>query len=150
MGAWWLGFTIVGCIVLSVAPLMTLFPSLLLPLNGSQRDAEDIQRRLEKEEGPSTAGEWWMEFFNIVKRLFTNKVYVFNVGSSVFSLMAIVGFAQFLPKYIEFVFRKRASTSGLDGPVAFSIAAIIGVVISGIIISKCRPRASKYFKIFSL
>ena len=150
MGAWWLGFVIVGCTVLLVAPLMTLFPPLIPPPNGSRIDAEDVRRRLEKETGPSTAGEWWTEFFNIAKRLFTNKVYVFNIGSSVFSLMAIVGFAQFLPKYIEFVFRKRASTSGLDGPVAFSMAAIIGVIISGIIISKFRPRASKYLKIFSL
>ena len=143
MGAWWLGFVIVGCIVLSVAPLMTLFPSLIPPPNGSQIDAEDVRRRIEKETGPSNAGEWWKEFFNIVQRLFSNKVYVFNLGSSVFSLMAIVGFAQFLPKYIEFVFRKRASTSGLFGPLAKSLSSMVGVVFSGWLIGKWRPRARK-------
>ena len=145
VGAWWMGFVIVGCIVLCVAPLMTLFPALIPPPKGSHTDAEDVRKRLEEEAGPSTAREWWAEFFAIIKRLFTNKIYVFTLGSTVFTLLAIIGFAQFLPKYFEFVFRRRASTSGLVGPVANSGATIIGVMIAGIIISKFRPRASKYF-----
>ena len=139
IGAWWLGFVIVGCIVLCVSPLMTLFPPLIQQTNGGQTDAEDVRKRLEKEAGTSTAMEWWKEFINIVKRLFSNKITV----ATVFSLMSIVGYAQFLPKYMEFVFRQRASSSGFDGPVAFSAAAIIGVIISGITISKFLPRASK-------
>ena len=144
VGAWWMGFVIVGCIVLCVSPFMTLFPPLIPPPKGSHTDAEDVRKRLEEEEGPSNAKEWWAEFFAIVKRLFTNKIYVFTLGSTVFTLLAIIGFAQFLPKYFEFVFRRRASTSGLVGPVANSGATIIGLIISGIVISKFRPRASKF------
>ena len=81
------------------------------------------------------------EFFSIVKRLFTNKVYVFTLISSIFSLLSIIGFAQFLPKYFEFVFRRRASTSGLLGPVANSGATIIGLIVAGLVIGKWRPRA---------
>ena len=47
----------------------------------------------------------------------------------------------FLPKYFEFVFRRRASTSGLLGPVANSGATIIGLIVAGLVIGKWRPRA---------
>ena len=143
VGAWWMGFVIVGSIVLCVAPLMTLFPALIPPPKGSHTDAEAIRKRIEEEAGPSTMKEWWAEFFSIVKRLFTNKVYVFTLGSTIFTLLAIIGFAQFLPKYFEFVFRRRASTSGLVGLVANSGATIIGLIISGFIVGKLKPRARK-------
>ena len=139
-----MGFVIIGCIVLCIAPFMTCFPALIPPPKGSHTDAEDVRKRLEEEAGPSIAKEWWTEFFSIVSRLFTNKVYVFNLASNVFSLLAFVGFIQFLPKYFEFVFRKRASTSALVGPVAFSGTTIVGLLGSGIVISKFRPRASNY------
>lgn len=120
---------------------MTLFPALIPPPKGSHTDAEDVRKKIEDEAGPATLKEWWAEFFSIVKRLFTNKVYVFTLISSIFSLLSIIGFAQFLPKYFEFVFRRRASTSGLLGPVANSGATIIGLIVAGLVIGKWRPRA---------
>ena len=132
---------IVGTVVMFVAPIMTLFPALIPPPKGSHTDAEDVRKKIEDEAGPASLKEWWAEFFSIVKRLFTNKVYVFTLISSIFSFLSIIGFAQFLPKYFEFVFRRRASTSGLLGPVANSGATIIGLIVAGLVIGKWRPRA---------
>ena len=141
IGAWWIGFVVVGCVLLCVAPLMTLFPSIIPPPKGKHTDAEAVRKKLEEEEGPSNIKEWWEEFFGVAKRLCTNKVYVFTLLSNIFTFLSVIGFAQFLPKYFEFVFRRRASTSGLVGPVANSGASIIGLLISGVVIAKWRPRA---------
>ena len=126
-----------------IAPLMTLFPSIIPPPKGSHTDAEAVRKRLEEEAGPSNMREWWAEFFGVARRLGTNKIYVFTLISNTFTFLAIIGFAQFLPKYFEFVFRRRASTSGLVGPVANSGASIIGLIIAGLVVGKWRPRARK-------
>ena len=65
IGAWWMGFVIVGSIVLSLAPLMTLFPALIPPPEGIQTDAVAIRKQLGESGGPSTAKEWWADFFKI-------------------------------------------------------------------------------------
>ena len=62
-------------------------------------------------------------------------------------MMGIVGFAQFLPKYTEFVFRSRASTSGLAGPMVKSVSSITGVIIAGYVITKWKPNARKSSKV---
>ena len=143
IGAWWMGFAIVGTIVLFISPLMTLFPPFIPPPKGTHTNAELLSKNQNDEIGPTNMVEWWRELLKIAKRLFPNKVFVFSLLSSIFSMLAIVGFAQFLPKYIEFVFRKRASTSGLFGPLAKSISSMVGVVSAGYVIGKWRPRARK-------
>ena len=143
IGAWWMGFVIVGSIVLSLAPLMTLFPALIPPPKGTQTDAVAIRKQLGESAGPSTAKEWWADFFKIIKRLFTNRIYVLSIFSSAFMVLAIVGFAQFIPKYFEVVFRQRASESGLAAPMAKSAASITGVIIAGVVVGKWQPRARK-------
>ena len=79
-----MGFVIVGSIVLSLAPLMTLFPALIPPPKGTQTDAVAIRKQLGESAGPSTAKEWWADFFKIIKRLFTNRIYVLSIFSSAF------------------------------------------------------------------
>ena len=143
IGAWWMGFVIVASILICIAPCMTLFPSIIPPPKGRHTDAEAVRKRLEEEEGPSTMKEWWQEFFGVARRLFTNKVFMFTLISNTFTFLAIIGFAQFLPKYFEFVFRQRASTSALLGPLSNSGASIIGLLIAGLVVGKFQPRARK-------
>ena len=51
-------------------------------------------------------------------------------------LLAMIGFFTFLPKYLEFVFRKSASSSGLYGGFAKAAMGCLGIFISGLIVSK--------------
>ena len=142
IGAWWLGCVIVGGFLLCISPFMMLFPS-IIPVPGStQRDAEYIQKQLEEDKAPSTASEWWKETINIAKRLCRNRLYVFHLLASNFVILGIVGFATFLPKYFEFVFRIRASNSVL-GPASQSVAGVIGLLLAGVVVQKWRPRARK-------
>ena len=142
-----MGFAIVGSFVICISPLMTLFPSFIPPPKGARTNGELVKKNLDDERGPKNMVEWWHEFLEIGSRLSRNKVFVFTLASSIFSMLGIVGFAQFLPKYIEFVFRKKASTSGLYGPIAKSLSSMVGVILAGAVIGKWRPRARKFRKV---
>jgi len=139
-----MGFVIVGSIIMFLSPIMTLFPPLIPANKHSYVDAENVRKILQETAGPTTVKEWWEELLNIAMRLFKNKIFVFTLVGNIFSMMAIIGFAQFLPKYTEFVFRRRASTSGLAGPLIKSISSVSGIIIAGLVIGKWKPNASKY------
>lgn len=47
----------------------------------------------------------------------------------------------FLPKYIESQYRKSASTSSLITGTSILIFSAIGILVSGFVISKYKPRA---------
>ena len=143
IGAWWMGAVITGSALICIAPFMTLFPSIIPPPGGIHTDGEVLRKKLEEEKKPASMKEWWQELLGVARRLGTNKIYILNLIASTFILLAIIGFVTFLPKYIEYVFRKRASTSGLVGPLANTGASIIGILISGFVIGKWRPRARK-------
>jgi hypothetical protein len=139
-----MGFVIVGCMVMFLSPLMTLFPPVIPEKRHSHVEAENVRAILQENAGPTTVKEWWAELLSIAKRLFKNKIYVFTLVGNIFTMMGIIGFAQFLPKYTEFVFRRRASTSGLAGPLMKSISSVCGIITAGFVIGKWKPNASKY------
>ena len=51
------------------------------------------------------------KFKEAFKRLLTNKVFMYNFGSSLFYVFAFMGFGTFMPKYMEYTFRMKASTT---------------------------------------
>ena len=140
IGAWWKGCVIVGFFLIFVAPFMMLFPS-ELPIPGkepSHSESEQINRNaIEKR---LTARVFWHETYGMIKRLVKNKIYVLHILATMFLLAVVVGFATFLPKYFEYMFRKRASTS-IVGPATKSVAAVIGLLLAGAVVTKWRPRA---------
>jgi MFS family permease len=75
------------------------------------------------------------------KRLLKNKVLMLNNIASVFYFFGYMPYWIFTPKYIETQYKQSASTSSLmTGTVALVFSAI-GVLLSGIIISRYKPRA---------
>ena len=142
IGAWWKGCVIVGVFLIFVSPFMTLFPS-ELPIPGkNSADSEESENNKKKEEASSTFSVFWKETIEMVGRLCRNKIYVLHILTTTFILFAVVGFATFLPKYFEYMFRKRASTS-IVGPAAKSAAAVIGLLGMGALVTKWQPRASR-------
>ena len=61
-------------------------------------------------------------FFPALKRLLGNKLFMANFGSTIFFVFAFMGFGTFMPKYIEYQFRQKAShsarASGLAGTMS--------------------------------
>jgi len=133
LGAWWLGFVVVGGLTAVIAPILALFPQRL------PGEEETEARKLEKEnlQEPETAGEFVRHTLACAVRLASNKIYVFNVLSAVTALIGFVGFGTFIPKYFEFHFRQEASSSGFAS-LGSSVATGLGVVISGQVIARYR------------
>ncbi len=78
IGAWWLGFIIVGTLVFVLSPLLTLFPERLPAKDNT--DAKLAQK--EKGENPSTVKEWLEELKLVSFRLLTNKIWMLNLVST--------------------------------------------------------------------
>ena len=143
VGAWWEGCVIVGAFLIFIAPLMMLFPS-SFPVTNNESKHRNADENTAKALDPAlTYAGFWKETLDTGKRLCSNTIYILHILATNFLLIAVVGFATFLPKYFEYMFRKRASTS-IVGPATKSIAAVIGLLSMGAIVTKWQPRASMY------
>merc|ERR1719322_84795 len=62
------------------------------------------------------------QFKDALKRLLTNKVFMYNFASSLFYVFAFMGFGTFMPKYMQYQYNIRGSTSsavtGMTGTVS--------------------------------
>lgn len=75
------------------------------------------------------------------KRLLRNPTLMFNNLASVFYFFGYMPYWIFTPKYIEIQYHQSASVSSLvTGTVALAFSAF-GVLLSGLVISKYKPRA---------
>ena len=137
IGAWWVGFVVVGALLLMLGPFLTLFPA-TLPLEKSDGMSQN-RRKIAKE--PESAADWAREFSEVSRRLMSNKPYVFNLLSTVAFVFATSGVGTFMPKYLEFQFRQRASTSGGLGGLSKTLSAFVGIVAAGVVMSKVEVRA---------
>jgi len=132
IGAWWLGFPIIATLLLVFSLPLMLFPQ-RLPRVGTDasKETKEADRLISVEEKKERDA-----FIPALKRLLSNKLYVWNFFSSIFYVFAFMGFGTFIPKYIEYQFRIRASrSSGLAGS-AGTAAKAVGLVVSGFVIGK--------------
>jgi len=134
LGAWWLGFIIIAAITSVIAPFLAFFPERL----PSSVDTEAKKLAEERKEEPQTAMEYISDTISCGKRLLRNKVYVFNSLSTIFYLFGFIGFGTFVPKYFEYHFRRSASSSGRSGGLSKSLGSVIGILLSGVVLSKFR------------
>ena len=120
---------------------MTLFPA-ELPIPEKRRiHPENAQD--EQEQTRPTLNKFWKENIDMVVRLFRNKIYVLHVLGTMFTLNAVVGFVTFLPKYFEYMFRRRASTT-VVGPALNSIVSVVSLLSTGAIVTKWKLSAREY------
>lgn len=139
MGAWWLGWLVFSGILVILAVLLSMFPREL---------PRAAVRRMVREEKFEAAGEIQLDdkptFRDMIvtfKRLVKNNVYMVNNVSSVFYFFGFLPFWIYTPKYIETQYRQSAAfASFVTGTVALGFSAF-GILASGLLISKYRPRA---------
>lgn len=124
LGAWWIGFIVIAALLMTFSPWLTLFPS---RFDTKETDAARIEKSNSQDE-PQTFKEWLEEAKGVAKRLLTSKVYMLNNISSALLLFGFMGFALFMPKFIEFHFRKTASSSGATGGIPKTLASVIGML----------------------
>ena len=78
------------------------------------------------------------QFKDALKRLLTNKVFMYNFGSSLFYVFAFMGFGTFMPKYIQYQYNTKGSTSSAVSGMIGTVSKAIGLLISGWAIQKWR------------
>ena len=100
-----------------------------------------IIQELQEHSNPIGIKEWWMEFLAVSTRLFTNPIFMLNLFSAVFIVMANTGFYTFLPKYFEFAFRQKASTAAAAAGAASCLASTTGLISAGYVIKRWQPSA---------
>lgn len=164
LGAWWLGWVILGCLKLVVAAIITMFPKELPKKSGkivlANEDSEEqplrISLNLAQDASPkiqekqkniiisvkdSKISTLEKGFFPALKRLLNNKLLMCNNLSTVFYILGASGYITFVMKYMETQFQQAAaSATGFAGCIAIS-AMVIGFLVSGIVISHFKPRA---------
>ncbi|KAH8402448.1 hypothetical protein KR009_012021 [Drosophila setifemur] len=157
LGAWWLGWLVMGGLLSFSGVFLSMFPK-ELPRAMARRKVEEnrlrekerlSEKRTEKErlkaeldqKTPPEGGASFQDMLKTFRRLITNKTYMCNTLSSIFYLVGYTPYWIFTPKYIEVQYRQSAATSSMvTGTVALAFSAV-GVLLSGFIISRYKPRA---------
>ncbi|KDR21873.1 solute carrier organic anion transporter family member 4C1-like isoform X2 [Zootermopsis nevadensis] len=135
IGAWWHAWGPFGVMCLILALMFALFPK-KLPRAAQRTMAEVAEGKLTNR----TTGISFFDFKMVLRRLTKNKVLLFNSFSSVFYMFGLTGYWTFMPKYMETQFRQSASRSSLLTGTVGLICSALGIMASGAVISKFKPR----------
>ncbi|XP_015111744.1 solute carrier organic anion transporter family member 4C1 [Diachasma alloeum] len=171
LGAWWLGWIILGILLAVFALLIAMFPRHLpkkpkkdnmnnnkpegeVPLRITDRvqgivEAPRIIQTVEKIEIHTTTVEeeahvpTLSDFGVTLKRVFSNKILLCNNLSAVFSIFGFLPYMTYMAKYLEVQFNTSAAGGTvITGPIALT-GMVLGFIGSGFFISKMRPRPTR-------
>ncbi|XP_014246027.1 solute carrier organic anion transporter family member 1C1-like isoform X1 [Cimex lectularius] len=132
IGAWYKAWIPFGTIEMTLALGIAFFPR-LLPREADRRKQNDNMRKTKKKQS-------LQDFKETIGRLLKNPVLMFNTFSSTFYVFGLMGYWIFMPKYIETQFRQTASKASLITGTVGLVCTAVGVVSSGAVISKFKPR----------
>ncbi|KAJ3639424.1 hypothetical protein Zmor_002785 [Zophobas morio] len=139
LGAWWLGWIILAIILFVFASLLALFPK-TLPRAAVRKEMLKKQSCAVFEAEPELPTSF-KDMVVTFKRLISNPTLMLNNFAAIFYFLGYMPYWIFLPKYIETQYRQSASASSLITGSAGLVFSAIGILLSGLIISKYKPRA---------
>jgi len=149
LGAWWLGWVILGTLMCLFSGLIGLFPKQLPKVNASRTNSHlplalrQTKEELKREENLSLSSRFssnaaldtigaaaganadlpkLKDFPRALMRLLRNKLLIFNILSAVFYILGASGFMTFLTKYMEVQFHKDAQSATIVNCDSISIA----------------------------
>ncbi|XP_030380437.1 solute carrier organic anion transporter family member 74D [Scaptodrosophila lebanonensis] len=169
LGAWWLGWIILGTLMCLFSGLIGLFPKQLPKATDSSKHNSHTPHVLRHEElkrssaehlplgrgfssnatldtvaaGATSEFPQLKDFPRALMRLLRNKLLIFNIISGVFYILGAAGYMTFLTKYMEVQFHKSAQSATIVvGPISI-LGMVVGLIGSGLVISKKKPSTSK-------
>lgn len=118
-----------------------MFPK-VLPRAAARKQIE-LERQASMKEPPPPEVEKtsFKDMLVTFNRLIRNPTLMFNNLASVFYFFGYMPYWIFTPKYIEIQYHQSASVSSLVTGTCALVFSAIGVLLSGVIISKFKPRA---------
>ncbi|XP_058794443.1 solute carrier organic anion transporter family member 74D isoform X2 [Phymastichus coffea] len=141
LGAWWLGWIILAILLFIFASILALFPK-TLPRAAARKilrnkSAASFTDKQQEQELPASLNDMIRTF----KRLLTNTTLMCNNLAAVFYFMGYMPYWIFMPKYIETQYKQSASASSLITGTVGLVFSAFGILLSGLIISKYKPKA---------
>lgn len=83
-----------------------------------------------------------------LKRLMSNRLYIYIQMSNIFAVFGFNPFWVYLPKYIEIQYKKSASTASLVTGTVGLVFAALGILLGGVLLQKFKPKA-RYMTIWN-
>ncbi|XP_047001250.1 solute carrier organic anion transporter family member 74D-like [Schistocerca americana] len=145
LGAWWVGWIIMAGVLFVMSTLTGMFPK-QLPRAAVRRliEQERLKAQGDKEALRAAQEPHRTSLSDMVKtfwRLLRNATLMCNNLAGIFYFVGYAPYWIFMPKYIETQFRQSASVSSLVTGTAGLLFSAVGILTSGLVISKFRPRA---------
>ncbi|CAG2105376.1 unnamed protein product [Medioppia subpectinata] len=127
IGAWWLGFLVIGALLFLVNLPMFLFPK---QLQGASVKEIDRVKYINNQ-----------GFMDCTKRLLTNPLFMFNLIGIALRYVGYGGYGTTKPKYMESQYRVSGSKANLLTGVTNLLPMAAGTLAGGIGIWYIKPRA---------
>ncbi|XP_015911105.1 solute carrier organic anion transporter family member 74D isoform X1 [Parasteatoda tepidariorum] len=134
VGAWWMGFFILGIALLFFTFLLALFPRELPARFRSEK------KNVKKEDSKEADMPKLKDFPKSVKKLMKNPILVCHVISITFQVNGFAGYFVFMPKFMESQYHQSASDASLFSGATGIISMLLGILIGGFLIKKYKPR----------
>ncbi|XP_066901789.1 solute carrier organic anion transporter family member 74D [Halyomorpha halys] len=135
LGAWWIGWIILGTVMFVLASLIGLFPR-SLPRAAMRRSMSQDKTK-QVDELPASLHDMMLTF----KRIVTNKVLVCKNIYAIFYMTGYMPYWIFMPKYLEIIYKQSASTANLITGSVGLVSSACGILASGLVITKFKPTA---------
>ncbi|XP_076153252.1 solute carrier organic anion transporter family member 1C1-like [Alosa pseudoharengus] len=149
VGAWWLGYVVAGGLTFLTALPFWFLPRALPedprpPHTQDQNQDEEDQdppaleplNPHQEEEPSKTISEIAKDFLPSLKRLLTNKIYIFYMISNIVMFNAFVIVITYTPKFFEQQYGQSASKTNFLIGICSMPAVSLGIFLSGVIMKK--------------
>lgn len=145
LGAWWLGWILLGSIMFIFAVLMAMFPQYLPKPKSTNPEEEALQTVTGNGlhtsmiiPTPKPDIPQFKDFSKALTRLLKNKLLMFNNLSAIFYILGASGYITYISKYLEVQFQESATYTVITGPTML-VGMVAGFLISGYFITRYKP-----------
>ncbi|XP_074602800.1 solute carrier organic anion transporter family member 74D-like [Brevipalpus obovatus] len=128
IGAWWMGFFIIGICLLITSIPMFMFP---ISMKGERRKEKKTEKMS------------FRDAFTTFKRVASNPVLAFDTIGGALRVTGWAGYYITKPRYIEAQFRQSASSASFLTGTTSSVLKVIGIFAGGLTISFVKPKPKK-------
>ncbi|XP_053687128.1 solute carrier organic anion transporter family member 74D-like [Sabethes cyaneus] len=137
LGAWWIGWIIMGFAVVPLGLFIGMFPR-ELPKTVARRQIAFKLNKITSQDAPPAS---WKDLCKALKRVLKNTILMLNNVGSAFYVFGYLPYMIYTPKYIEVQFKQTASTASMVTGTVSLVFTAFGVLLAGIVITRYKPTA---------
>ncbi|CAG2100161.1 unnamed protein product [Medioppia subpectinata] len=134
VGAWWIGFVILGTLIFTFSLPLFLFPAEFKTglVFSNKKDGEKSPQVVVKKRNKD-------QELSPLLRLVKNPIYMCYVFGTTFRVFGVMGYYTFKPKFLESQYKKSASTANLFSGIVGTVPAAIGLLLGGAYLTYVQP-----------